>query len=215
MGEERFCRILESMDVEMITAFREKYIDLLRQYYYVGGMPEVVKHFVENKDFNQARALQKNLLDYYQQAFSKHAPIHQVTRLNQVWNVIPSQLAKENKKFIYGQIREGARAKDFELAIQCLSDCGLIHKVMRIKKPDMPLAAYMDFPSFKIFMVDIGLLGAMSLRVFCEKYQTKKGIRTSMSDYREQDWMVNVPLYMLPVYLKNRGGTSDPDFPGE
>lgn len=278
LGDDGFCKILDSNDIEMITLFREKYMERLRQYYFVGGMPEVVLHFSGNKDFNEVRTLQKNLLGYYQQDFSKHAPANQIARLNQVWQVVPAQLAKENKKFIYGQIREGARAKDFELAIQWLADCGLIHKVMRIKKPEIPLAAYMDMPVFKIFLADIGLLCAMSdlpaqsvidgnriftefkgalteqyvlqqmvsdnglkpyyysaenartevdfviqredriipievkaeenlrsrsLRTFCEKFKPGIAIRTSMSDYREQDWMTNVPLYMLPSYFHN------------
>ncbi len=122
----------------LVTAMKEKYIDYLRQYYYVGGMPEVVSDFMENKDYRRVRDLQRMLLDYYQQDFSKHADGKMVTRLNQVWNSIPGQLAKENKKFIYGQIQKGARAKDFELAIQWLTDCGLIHKVHRVSKPGLP-----------------------------------------------------------------------------
>ena len=270
LGEERYVEILQGDDIEMVTAFRSKYMDRLREYYYVGGMPEVVQTFVDTSDFIQVRQIQKNLLNYYQQDFSKHAAISLVPRLNLVWNSIPMQLAKENKKYIYGQVREGARAKDFELAIQWLMDCGLIHKVNRVSKPALPLKAYMDLDAFKIFMVDIGLLIAMtdldaqviidgnriftefkgalteqyvlqqlvseleltpyyystpnssgeidfmlqsktsivplevkaeenlrakSLKAFCEKYHPKYAVRTSMSDYREQDWMVNVPLY--------------------
>ena len=121
-------------DTDMVTTFKSKYIDRLREYYYVGGMPEVVQTYVETKDFNQVRQIQKNLLNYYQQDFSKHAKTSLVPRLNLVWNSIPMQLAKKNKKYIYGQVRKGSRAKDFELAIQWLLDCGLIHKVQRAGK---------------------------------------------------------------------------------
>ena len=272
LGEERFVSILQGTDVEMVTMFKSKYIDRLREYYYVGGMPEVVQIYAETKDFNRVREIQKNLLNYYQQDFSKHAEVSLVPRLNLVWNSIPMQLAKENKKYIYGRVREGARAKDFELAIQWLLDCGLIHKVQRVNKPSLPLKAYIDFNAFKIFLLDIGLLIAMadldaqviidgnriftefkgalteqyilqqmiaevgiepyyfstanskgeidfllqgrtsivpvevkaeenlrakSLKAFCDKYQPKFAVRTSMSDYREQEWMTNIPLYNI------------------
>ena len=134
LGEERFVNILQGTDTDMVATFKSKYIDRLREYYYVGGMPEVVQTYVETKDFNQVRQIQKNLLNYYQQDFSKHAKTSLVPRLNLVWNSIPMQLAKENKKYIYGQVRKGSRAKDFELAIQWLLDCGLIHKVQRAGK---------------------------------------------------------------------------------
>lgn len=272
LGEEQFATMLKGKDTDMVTMFKSKYIDRLREYYYVGGMPEVVNEYVTAKDFNRVREIQKNLLNYYQQDFSKHAEINLVPRLNLVWNSIPMQLAKENKKYIYGQVREGARAKDFELAIQWLLDCGLIHKVNRVKKPALPLKAYLDLDAFKIFLLDIGLLIAMtdldakviiegnriftefkgalteqfvlqqliaevgtepyyystlnskgeidfliqgktsiiplevkaeenlkakSLKAFCDKYNPKYAIRTSMSDYREQDWMKNIPLYNI------------------
>ena len=272
LGEERFVEILDSSDTDMVTMFKSKYMDRVREYYYVGGMPEVVQCYVDTKDFNEVREIQKNLLNYYQQDFSKHAEATLVPRLNLVWNSIPMQLAKENKKYIYGQVREGARAKDFELAIQWLMDCGLIHKVQRIKKPDLPLKAYVDLDAFKIYLLDIGLLIAMvdldarviidgnriftefkgalteqyilqqliadlgveayyystkkssgeidfllqgrssilplevkaeenlrakSLKAFCEKYHPVYAVRTSMSDYREQEWMTNIPLYNI------------------
>lgn len=272
LGEMRFVEILDSSDTDMVTMFKSKYIDRLREYYFVGGMPEVVQSYLDSKDFNQVREIQKNLLNYYQQDFSKHAEVTLVSRLNLVWNSIPMQLAKENKKYIYGQVREGARAKDFELAIQWLMDCGLIHKVQRIKKPGLPLKAYLDLDAFKIYLLDIGLLMAMvdldarviidgnriftefkgalteqyvlqqliadlgieayyystekssgeidfllqgkssilplevkaeenlrakSLKAFCEKYHPVCAVRTSMSDYREQEWMTNIPLYNI------------------
>ena len=272
LGEMRFVEILDSSDTDMVTMFKSKYIDRLREYYFVGGMPEVVQSYLDSKDFNQVREIQKNLLNYYQQDFSKHAEATLVSRLNLVWNSIPMQLAKENKKYIYGQVRKGARAKDFELAIQWLMDCGLIHKVQRIKKPGLPLKAYLDLDAFKIYLLDIGLLMAMvdldarviidgnriftefkgalteqyvlqqliadlgieayyystekssgeidfllqgkssilplevkaeenlrakSLKAFCEKYHPVCAVRTSMSDYREQEWMTNIPLYNI------------------
>jgi hypothetical protein len=235
-------------------------------------MPEAVNDFVENKDYNRVRKIQNELLNYYQQDFSKHAPNILVPRLNMVWNSIPMQLAKENKKFIYGQLREGARAKDFELAIQWLDDCGLIHKVECISKPGLPLKAYMNLSAFKIYLSDVGLLSAMgdlsaqvivdgsriftefkgalteqyvlqqlisqlglhayyyssynskgeidfvvqgessvipievkaeenlqakSLKAYVEKYAPQHAVRTSMSDYREENWLTNIPLYNI------------------
>ncbi len=272
LGEERYVDVLQGQDTDMVNTFKDKYIDRLREYYYVGGMPEVVQTYVDTRNFKKVRELQKNLINYYQQDFSKHAEMNLVTRLNLVWNSIPMQLAKENKKYIYGQVREGARAKDFELAIQWLLDCGLIHKVQRINKPSLPLKAYMDLNAFKVFLLDIGLLIAMtdldvkvilegnkiftefkgalteqyvlqqlisengimpyyysaansqgkidfvvqgktsvipievkaeenlrakSLKAFCDKYSPKFAVRTSMSDYRKQDWMTNIPLYNI------------------
>lgn len=272
MGEDAAAEILQTKDQRMITVLREKLSDLLRQYYYVGGMPEAVNYYKDNKEFTGVRQIQKNLLAYYQQDFSKHAEPRLTERLNLVWSSIPAQLAKENRKFIYSQIRQGARAKDFELAIQWLSDCGLIHVIHRVTKPGYPLKAYEDLNAFKIYLLDVGLLGAMadlssntivegnriftefkgalaeqyvlqeliaedhlnpmyysaensrmeidfivqkgdevipievkaeenlrakSLRSYCEKYKPKTAVRFSMSDYREQDWMVNVPLYEI------------------
>ena len=270
LGEERYVEILDGNDVTLVTGFKTKYIERLREYYFVGGMPEAVQVFVDSKDFSSVREVQKNLLNYYQQDFSKHATANLVPRLNLIWSSIPMQLAKENKKFIYGQIREGARAKDFELAIQWLLDCGLIYKVNRVSKPALPLKAYLNLDVFKLFLVDIGLLVAMtdldakviidgnaiftefkgalteqyvlqqlisdvhtvpyyystpnstgeidfmvqgktsvipievkaeenlksrSLRAFCDKYAPKSAVRTSMSDYREQEWLTNIALY--------------------
>ena len=274
-GEQQLAELLEQGDYGMINSFSSKYEDLLRKYYYVGGMPEVVQTYLDTDDFNEVRNVQNDLLIYYSNDFSKHAPKSVVPRIQMVWNSIPMQLAKENKKFLYGSVREGARAKDFEMAIQWLLDCGLIHKCQRIKKPGIPLVSYMDMPSFKMYFIDVGLLSAMtkmdvrvlleknrvfeefkgalteqfvaqelkvygeelyyysaetssgevdfllqqgmeilpievkaeenlqakSLKCFCEKYKVKRGIRTSMSNYREQDWMVNVPLYAFADYI--------------
>ena len=276
MGDSQLAQLLESGDYEMMNAFSTKYTELLKKYYYTGGMPEVVQTFIDTDDFYAVREVQKNLLKYYEEDFSKHAPKEVVPRIMMVWNSIPSQLAKENRKFIYGCMREGARAKDFELAIQWLEDAGLIIRSYRITKPDIPLIAYMEMNSFKMFTLDVGLLGAKanihakvlldgcrifeefkgalteqfvaqqlkasdrelyyystenssgeidfviqqemlcvpievkaeenlrarSLRAFCNKYKPEIAIRSSMSNYREQDWMVNVPLYVLDKYLE-------------
>lgn len=278
MGDSQLAQLLESGDYEMMNAFSTKYTELLKKYYYIGGMPEVVQTFIDTDDFYAVREVQKNLLKYYEEDFSKHAPKEVVPRIMMVWNSIPSQLAKENRKFIYGCMREGARAKDFELAIQWLEDAGLIIRSYRITKPDIPLIAYMEMNSFKMFTLDVGLLGAKanihakvlldgcrifeefkgalteqfvaqqlkasdrelyyystenssgeidfviqqemlcvpievkaeenlrarSLRAFCDKYKPEIAIRSSMSNYREQDWMVNVPLYVLDQYLEKQ-----------
>ena len=280
VGEGRMVELLRSKDWEMITAFRSKFEERLRQYYFVGGMPAVVSAFVEDGNAEKVRTVQKNILDAYERDFSKHAPAIEVPRIRMVWNSIPAQLAKENKKFIYGAVKEGARAKDFELSIEWLKDAGLIHKVNRCKKALLPLKAYEDFSAFKIFMSDIGLMSAMSevpaqsildentlfsdfkgalteqyvlqqlktdpslsvyywssdnsrgeidfllqkesqiipievkakenlqaksLRAFVEKNPGLKGVRFSMSPYREQDWLVNYPLYSVQAVLCDDG----------
>ncbi|MBP3610263.1 MAG: ATP-binding protein [Lachnospiraceae bacterium] len=274
-GQEALAELLEKKEQSLITSFKTRYIDYLKYYYYVGGMPEAVKNFVEEKDFKKVRKIQDKLLAAYENDFSRHAPAEIVTRIKMLWNSIPAQLAKENKKFIYGIIREGARAREYEVAITWLMDCGLVHKVNRVSKPDFPLRAYQDMSIFKLFVLDVGLLGAMtrldakvileesrmfeefkgalteqyvfqqlkvnpendifywssdtatgeldflvqresriiplevkakenlqakSLKVFCEKYPDCMGVRTSMSDYREQEWMINVPLYQIGVF---------------
>jgi hypothetical protein len=160
--QERFAALLDRQDFEMITSFKQTYIDALKQYYFVGGMPEAVQSFAEDKDFQEVREIQKRILAAYEQDFSKHAPNEIVPRLRMLWNSIPSQLAKENKKFIYGLVREGARAKDYETAIMWLSDCGLVHKVSRVNGAGIPLRAYEDLKAFKLFVLDVGLLGCMA-----------------------------------------------------
>ena len=275
MGEQQLAELLWNQDEELINAFSGKYTDYLRKYYYVGGMPEAVQCFVDTDDYFAVREIQNGLLKYYEEDFSKHAPKEVVPRIQMVWSSIPAQLAKEKRKFIYGMLREGARAKDFELAIQWLLDCGLIHKSYRITKPDMPLIAYAEMNSFKMFLSDVGLLtakgnipakvlldgnrifeefkGALteqfvaqelvsmgkelyyysteassgeidfmiqqsmycipvevkaeenlrarSLRAFCDKYKPEIALRSSMNNFREQDWMKNVPLYALAYYM--------------
>ncbi len=162
IDKDRFAKLIGQKDFQMITSFKQVYIEALKHYYFVGGMPEAVQNFVQYKDFNEVREIQKRILEAYEQDFSKHAPHEIVPRLRMVWSSIPSQLAKENKKFIYGLIREGARAKEYEMAMMWLSDCGLVHKINRVTAPGIPLRAYEDWKAFKLFMVDVGLLGCMA-----------------------------------------------------
>ena len=278
MGKEQFVDLLDKGDFEMATMFRQDYVDLLKYYYYVGGMPEVVQSFVDNRDFNEAREIQERILAAYEQDFSKHAPNEVVPRIRMLWNSIPAQLTKENKKFIYGIIKEGARAKDYETALMWLTDCGLVHKVYRVTAPSIPLKAYEDLKAFKLFLADVGLLGCMvrlnqsvlldrnelfkefkgalteqyvlqqlktvkgvdtyywtndrgnaeidflidtgneivpievkaetnlkakSLKTFCEKYNPKMAIRTSMTDYKQEDWLFNLPLWAVEKKLSS------------
>ena len=274
-GNENLVDLLESGDWQLITSFKNKYIELLRYYYFIGGMPEAVQTFIDENDFNAVRKVQQNILTAYEQDFSKHAPVETVPRIRMVWQSIPSQLAKENRRFVYGALRKGARAKDFELAIQWLKDCGLISQVIRLSKPSLPLPAYAD-EGFKMFLSDVGLLGAMSgldvgtllhgnaffnefkgalteqyvaqelrcslgltpcywsaehataevdfvfqyksgiypvevkaeenlkaksLKVYSDKYTPAISIRTSMSDYRNEEWLLNLPLYGISQIL--------------
>ena len=162
MGEERFVELLNKKDFKTIKLFNNKYEKLLKQYCYVGGMPEVVNDFIENKDFESVRDLQKEILTAYEEDFTKHIPSNTVAKIRLLWKSIPAQLSKENKKFIYGAAKEGARARDFEAALSWLINSGLIYRVNKITKPDLPITAYEDFNSFKLFVLDVGLLGAMT-----------------------------------------------------
>jgi len=272
MEYDSYVDLLQKSSFDMITIFKLKYIELLKYYYYVGGMPEAVQSFAEKKDFQGVRDIQQRILDAYEQDFSKHAPNDVVPRIRMIWNSIPAQLAKENKKFMYGVLKEGARAKDFEMAVLWLCDCGLLHKVHRVTSPNLPLRAYEDIRAFKLFMVDVGLLSCMSrlrqetllegnslfrefkgalteqyvlqqlltdknlqinywtnnqgnaevdflvdngkcviplevkaeenlhaksLRVFVDKYHPALAVRTSMTDYRKEEWLLNLPLYAI------------------
>lgn len=272
MGKEQLVELLRSNSWAALTPLRGMLTELLRQYYFVGGMPEAVKAYVERGDIWEVRSIHSKIIDAYRNDMSKHAPKQQVQRINMVWNSIPSQLARDNKKFIYGALRKGARANDFEIAIQWLVDSGLVHKVHRISKPVVPLKFYEDMSSFKLFLLDCGLLGALSETppeqiligdnvfeeykgAFTENYVLQQlkllprtfvyyysndnstleidfvvqhdthiipievkaeenlrakslrqsvtdnpglhGVRFSMSDYREQDWLTNVPLWAV------------------
>ena len=161
-GNEKLTQLLLACDWAAVTTLSQKYLDLLRQYYYVGGMPEAVAGYIEGKGLNAVRKIQKDILAGYRKDFSKHAPKREVPRIEMVWDSLPSHLARENKKFIYGAVRRGGRAKDFEIAITWLKDAGLIYKIHRVNTIAYPLKFYEDFDVFKVFPLDIGLLGAMA-----------------------------------------------------
>ena len=161
MDESSIAELLKKNDLESLSFFHEKLTNYLRYYLYIGGMPEAVKDFVENQDWQSVRHIQNQIISSYKSDFSKYAPKEILPRINMVWDSMPAQLAKENKKFIYGVIKEGSRARDFELAIQWLVDAGLLHKIYNISKAALPLVAYQELSAFKIFHNDVGLLGAM------------------------------------------------------
>ena len=207
MGEDGLAELLNGGDYDMISAFSEKYKDLLRKYYYVGGMPEVVRTYIETDDLEEVRALQKQLLVYYANDFSKHAPKETVPRIQMIWNSIPMQLAKENRKFVYGIVREGARAKDFEMAIQWLADCGLIHKSYRVTKPGMPLISYLEMNSFKIYLLDVGLLAAQEN--LCHR---RKGRVYRRSESGRRIYQREGALRTLEGYGCHAGGGSGTEF---
>jgi predicted AAA+ superfamily ATPase len=162
MGERGLLEALNSKDYELMEVYSEKYLFHLKNYYYVGGMPEVVSTFAENKDYNEVRQIQKDILSQYKGDFGKHISSKDIPKVNMVWDSIPIQLAKENKKFFFGQIKKGARSAEFENAIQWLFDCGLIYKVNRVNEPKIPLAFYKELNVYKLFLIDVGLLSAMS-----------------------------------------------------
>ncbi len=161
-GEEQMQRLLASRDFTTINLLHEKYIDLLRQYFYVGGMPEAVQAYIDDEGLLTVRNIQTEILRGYDRDFSKHAPANQVERIRMVWQTIPAQLFRENKKFIFGAVSHGSRAKDYEIAIQWLCDAGLVYRVQRVSKPELPLKIYTEMNAFKLYLSDIGLLGAMA-----------------------------------------------------
>ena len=161
MGEEAIADLLLDGEMPLLKPFADKYIHWLKLYYYIGGMPEAVSDYAENGDIVSVRTIQNTILEMYDSDFGKHVEKDELSRVRLVWNSIPMQLAKENKKFFFGQIKKGARLKDFENAIEWLLDCGLIYKVYRVEKPGIPLKAYIDFTAYKIFTMDVGLLAAM------------------------------------------------------
>lgn len=161
-GEDQMQILLRESDYSVINTLHEKYIELLKQYYYTGGMPEAVAKFVQTGELQKVRHIQLNILKGYESDFSKHVPKEQLSRIRMVWKSIPSQLFKENKKFVYGALRKGARATDFEISLQWLADAGLVYKIPRCSKPALPLAIYEDLKAFKLYLFDVGLLGAMA-----------------------------------------------------
>lgn len=211
---ERYAQLLDAKDFELITPFKQVYISALKQYYFVGGMPEAVQSFVDDKDFNEVRSIQKRILTAYEQDFSKHAPADIVPKIRMVWNSIPSQLAKENKKFVYGLVREGARAKDYEAAIMWLCDCGLIYKVGRVNSGAIPLKAYEDLKAFKLFVLDVGLLGCMTginqsvLLKGNELFVEFKGALTEQYVCQQFKTLPDIGIY----YYNNDRNTCEVDF---
>ncbi len=161
MSQGALLDLIVNRDWEMIKTFKSKFIQLLRTYYYVGGMPEVVQSYRDHSDFKDVRARQKNILTAYENDFSKHAPASLVPRIRMLWNSLPAQLSKENKKFLYKAVKAGSRAKEYELALSWLTDAGLAYKIHRATKPGMPLKAYEDVSAFKLYTNDVGLLCAM------------------------------------------------------
>lgn len=162
LGKERLAELLDSANWPVVSLLETELTGLLRQYYYVGGMPAAVLAFTEQGGLQEVRRIQQQILTDYRRDFSKHAPEREIPRINMVWDSIPAQLAKENKKFIYGAVRKSARAADFEMALQWLIDAGLAYKVTRVNSPRLPLKFYEDHSAFKLFMLDVGLMGAMT-----------------------------------------------------
>jgi uncharacterized protein len=213
-GEEKLAEAIVNKEWDIVSIFHEKLNEYLRYYFFTGGMPEVVSIFIETRNWELIRQAQKNILYSYESDFSKHAPSEIVPRLRMVWQSIPAQLAKENKKFVYGLLREGARAKDFELAIQWLVDSGLLLKCYRIEKPHLPLIAYQDMSAFKLFLHDVGLLGAMAGLNARTLIEGDKIFTEFKGAFTEQYVMqqLNVKDNSYIGYWTNERSTSEVDF---
>lgn len=162
MGEKPLSDALVTKDYTLIDNFSDKYLFWLKNYYYTGGMPAVVEAFRIQKDYAEVRQIQSDIVRQYEGDFGKHVDTKTLPRIRMVWDSIPMQLAKENKKFFFGQIKKGARSSEYEIAIQWLMDCGLVYKVSRVNEPRMPLKAYRSMNAYKLFVLDVGLLGALS-----------------------------------------------------
>ena len=272
MNEEKLADYLQQKETDEINDFRMRYIELLRDYFVTGGMPAVVQEFSQTGDYGSVREMQNSILHQYEGDFGKHIPPQEIPRVRMVWNSIPVQLAKENKKFFFGQIKKGARSKEYEAALQWLEDAGMIYRIQKVSKPALPLKSYAEPSNFKVYILDIGLLGALSeldpyviihgnnafvefkgalteqyvfqqlicettyplyyfatekstyevdfllqkdasfaplevkaaenlksrsLQMFYEKFEPAHCYRTSMSNYREQDWVTNIPLWAI------------------
>lgn len=213
MGQNQLYELLLKQDFKMIKIFANRYIDLLKQYFYVGGMPAMVEEFSRTQDYQRVRQMQLDLLDTYEGDFSKYPPSNISQRIREVWHSIPSQLSKENKKFIYGVIREGARAKEYEIAIEWLQNSGLIYKVYRVTKPFLPLIAYQELNIFKMFLVDIGLLGALSrldARTILEGSDIFTEFKGALTEqYVLQQFKI---LSDIPTYYWSSGERAEIDF---
>ncbi len=214
MGENELNELMENGEWKIVSAFSSKLIHLLKHYYFTGGMPEVVANYVQHQNFSECRTIQNNILQTYEQDFSKHAPLEIVPRLRMVWNAIPAQLAKENRKFIYGQLKKGGRAKEFELAIQWLADAGLIHKIHRVSKLGIPLSAYQDFNAFKLFSHDVGLLAAMAqldAKTILEGNTLFEEFKGALSEQYVMQ-QLNAIKYLNIFYYTSESSNSEIDF---
>lgn len=212
MGEDNLAKLLQTKDWNMIQLFAPKFHELLKYYYYVGGMPEAVLSFSQNRDWQEVREIQNEILKSYRRDISKHAPSDVVPRISDLWNSIPAQLSKENRKFIYGVVREGARAREYEIALQWLLDAGLIYKVYNVKAPRIPLKSYEDRAAFKIFLLDVGLLGAMS-RLKASAIVDGNVIFTEFKGaLTEQYVMQQLVLKYEPCYFAKAKSTKEIDF---
>lgn len=204
MGKSRLADIITTKNWDVMTLIEAEYISLLRQYYYVGGMPAAVLAHVEHRGLKEIREIQQQIITDYRRDFSKHAPEREVPRINMVWDSIPAQLAKENKKFVYGAVKKSARAADFEMAIQWLIDAGLAYKMPRVNSAKMPLKFYEDANAFKLFMLDVGLMGAMaetsaqSMLVGNDIFSEYKGAFTELYVYTQLKTL-NLSLYYHSV----------------
>ena len=211
-NEEKLAQQLIAKNWSVVNSFHDKLVELLRLYYFIGGMPEAVASYIDNKDLKEVRSIQQKILFGYENDFAKHAPNDIVPKIRLVWQSIIGQLAKENRKFIYGQIKKGARAKDFEVAINWLVGAGLVLKVNRIEKPEMPLSAYADMDAFKLFLLDIGLLNAignLDAKILLEKNAILKEYKGALTEqFVCQQLNISNKLY----YWLAPNGTAEIDF---
>ena len=212
-GNENWIELLHSKDWGLIDIMKPKMTELLRQYYFVGGMPGVVSKFIENTDLQQVRTLQRDILEAYRRDISKHTSAAESTRIREVLDSLPSQLARENKKFIYGAVRKGSRAKDFELAIQWLADAGIVYKVSRIKEPKMPLKFYEDRDAFKLFLLDCGLLACMT-DASADQMLIGDNVFTEFKGAFTEQYVLQqlLALGLKPYYWSNTKTPSEIDF---
>ena len=212
-GNEGWIELLHSKDWGLIDIMKPKMTELLRQYYFVGGMPGVVSKFIENTDLQQVRTLQRDILEAYRRDISKHTSAAESTRIREVLDSLPSQLARENKKFIYGAVRKGSRAKDFELAIQWLVDAGIVYKVSRIKEPKMPLKFYEDRDAFKLFLLDCGLLACMT-DASADQMLIGDNVFTEFKGAFTEQYVLQqlLALGLKPYYWSNTKTPSEIDF---
>ena len=212
-GEEQLLKLLRSADYALIGSLSHRFTEYLRQYYFVGGMPEAVLHFTTHHDPNAARRIQKDILAAYEADISKHTA-EQTQRVRMVWQSVPAQLARENKKFIYGAMRKGARAKDFEIAIQWLVDAGLVHKAERARDAKVPLKFYADMDAFKLYLLDVGLLGALAetppqeILIGDNVFSEYKGAFTENFVYQQLKTLPSLPVY----YYSKDNSTQEVDF---